>query len=1526
MDNSELLFFDTFSHEISEELNLDLVQFPKPVYISEVRIIPLGARVQADFPGGVRLGATNPSQFEIEFFVNDLSKPGASSFESLGGLEYKQNINIQLECDRKHLPTDGLVLRGLYTTITLAVYGTLTKTLTSPQEVQPPAPTTTPVVVPSPVKEEPVKKSSPAPEPEPEWFHDKQAHPANPPHTPHPPRTPQSSRSSHSPHTPHPPAATPEACAVPTPSPPVHQIPVIDSTRTPSAEPAKSDTWDEDSEKKESPNKFTKRPSTPPAESLVSLSPESISAEEEEAEPEPEEPIETPTIEAEPFEPILSDEDVMADDDPPVLEFEIDESQIDEMYAIHRPDLLALEYQECVKEVDRSNIDKLIDSIALLSKSVSNFNNSTGQEKETFVHNCESLCATLGEIQLSKEDIKNLSNIVDIGLNTELACSQPQPAYKVRHVKVGVRLAEALCRLSVGTDILLQVEAPMRLLSLCMRENVALPVKLAAIRSVDASLISPKIVEEFTKPDNELYKLCLEMLDTAKLARLKYALSSMIRKIHIYELLSEMQDLSVMEIEELTNAYAYATTLMGQPKRHLPASARMEFEREQSRNPRKHLIAYFDHWRLIDRLLLAMCSPESSASCVVACRRFIVLLGDNEEGLKYLLKRSRSTKLMLAALQYDKPGSLGSRLAWRLQIVQCLLAIQNQPDDWTSMRRLHSYLAISEGFEAIVAVVPIGDFVDILVNSLAKEDLMEFAAEILATVIRFSSRVGILQTRANQLLDKLSGQACARDVLPHLNIAATYAHWSRSDVSSLVEIVRKHADRASCLPGELIAACRILQHLAFPSQDDVDPIEPYVELKYPNAVVQVFAADGLSALVSVLEIIGQFYEQPALHRTALSSRKRRLLLVDVLTACVRLVRAMLERLMKCIGSEFKDLTAVTPLLSIYLLVEAIAIKEPPARALSDEIVETLLVFTEAVDPDGSGNVAKSLWTRMLGEVLKIVVSTPCNFAPGLKLLSRLLPPVLSSVTTSARERPRALGLRKLWSAHLQAQSAGLQETLRLLSASWCPELLRLVAAVCRQLSDLAAPTALLVGRCLLDGVAQPLEQHLPILALLAELARHAPMKATLLTLTSPASRAQVKSDQKYPPVIEMMAQGLRQSSDPNVQRELVDLFATLCDHRLSLVESEPSECLDTRLSHSVPSKEPLLCIVAALVDILSGASKYPLEVVESALGVLLTLTKHNYGLYHVKSCLENKPGALKSLLFYIVEEVLEKGDKEKNEALPELVAKFLESLVNCSGDLERTLSLRIQHLATLLSWEPENHPLTKIRFATELVEQLQETEDKDEKEPIPEMLEPLLPPPDALLNQFAQRSIEPSSPSDHRAHKILLEAQSNKSQETVDLLALATELLPADFNLIAETQRVCSKVPSHQASQIKRSDDGSDSREQKQQIIAPTAKTKQPFVTPMRGRSQYANQLRGNTVGVGVGRGADPFRSRPPNTSRPPSLHVDDFVALETCGAQPTGPTGYNKISIRGSGPSRAVVAGSRGRPWVPETRPPYMR
>ncbi|XP_032663265.1 protein virilizer [Odontomachus brunneus] len=1486
MDNTELLFFDTFSHDISEELNLDLVQFPKPVYISEVRIIPLGARVQADFPGGVRLGATNPSQFEIEFFVNDLSKPGASTFESLGGLEYKQNIHIQLECERKQIPTDGLVLRGWYTTITLAVYGTLTKSLNNPQEVNNSTAGSTACV--STLEENP-KGSAQAPsEQQPEWYYENQ-HQTN----------------------------STEICVAATPPPPVQPIQVVEPSRTTAPEPEKveSTQWEEEASCNTG-EKPSKRPSSPPTESLISLSPESISAEEEEAEQQ--EAVEPET--GEPFEPILSDEDIMTDDVPSTAEFECETVQIDEIYALMSPDLLSLEKPGNLEDssVSHETLLKIREILQPLSKSVSHFHNASGQEKETFVHNCESLCAILGPFDFSADNVNELTNIVSAGLDMELARAQPQPAYKVRHVKVGVRLAEALCRLSIGPEILLKVEAPSKLLSLCMRENVALPVKLSALRALDAALISPVIVQEFLNSKINLYRNALTMLDTVKLARLKYALSSLLRKVHVYEYLEETKKFDELGLAELMNAYVCAPTLMAQPKRQLPAGAQMEFEREHTRNPRAHLIAYFEYHKLALHLLLTLSSPDCDFKVIKLIRRFLLHLSDTKEGLFYLLKEAEVVRLMLKALKYELPGA-GCILAWRLQVVQCLIRLKQTPDDWMALKRLHSFLVFPDGLRAILTVMPLGDFMDILIPYLADSNLCEFAAEVISAIVRYSDRVQILQNRAELMLDKAREHAVLRDVTSYLTTAAQASHWDYSDVSSLVTIIRKSAEKAASLPGQLITACRILHYLIFPSNNDIDPMEPYVELKYRNALTQLFAADGLTALITVMANVSEFYEQPFLHRAALTGR-RGMALVALLLPCVKLTRALLERLVKCMATDFKDLTAVVPLLGVYSLIEAVP-SNSTVRSLSEEIVGTLLMFTQAVDSDGSGNVAKSLWTQMLGEVLKMVSLSPCNFVPGLKLLTRLLPPVLTPRETATEDAARVLGLRKLWSAHLQAQASNLTETLRLLCASWNGEVLLLLSTVCKQLSDLAAPTALLVGRCLLDGIlAATPQNNVPILALISDLARHAPVKATLLTLTSPASRAQVKSDQKYPPVIELMCSTLKNNGEVRVQYEILSIFETLCDCSLSLVQ-EDNEPFEKKLTHSVPSKEPLLSILAALIEILATSTKYQLDVIESTLHVLLSLIGHNYGLYHVKSCLENNPGALRALLDHV--STLENPE---TCSLVGLTVTFLENLI-ASDSERRSLHLRTQQLASLISWERNDHPLEKLKRAEELVETLK-AEEREEKEPIPEMLEPLLPTPEALLNQFSRRCARPINNSPSRSTKFSFVAASQvQTENTVDLLALATELLPADFNLLAEAQNLCSKAPPDDATQplqSKPQDEEQENRTEKQS--SPITKSKQPFVTPIRGRSQFTNSLRGGPVGGGVGRGADPFRSRPPNTSRPPSLHVDEFVALETCGAQPTGPTGYNKLSIRGTCPPRAISSGTRSRPWTQETRPPYLR
>ena len=72
-----------------------------------------------------------------------------------------------------------------------------------------------------------------------------------------------------------------------------------------------------------------------------------------------------------------------------------------------------------------------------------------------------------------------------------------------------------------------------------------------------------------------------------------------------------------------------------------------------------------------------------------------------------------------------------------------------------------------------------------------------------------------------------------------------------------------------------------------------------------------------------------------------------------------------------------------------------------------------------------------------------------------------------------------------------------------------------------------------------------------------------------------------------------------------------------------------------------------------------------------------------------------------------------------------------------------------------------------------------------------------------------------------------------------------------------------------------------------------------PFIRPFFGPRE-TNQMN-KRIQAPRGRGRaftrinDPFRSRPPNTSRPPSMHVDDFVALE----RNDNPKRINKEFIR---------------------------
>lgn len=149
-----------------------------------------------------------------------------------------------------------------------------------------------------------------------------------------------------------------------------------------------------------------------------------------------------------------------------------------------------------------------------------------------------------------------------------------------------------------------------------------------------------------------------------------------------------------------------------------------------------------------------------------------------------------------------------------------------------------------------------------------------------------------------------------------------------------------------------------------------------------------------------------------------------------------------------------------------------------------------------------------------------------------------------------------------------------------------------------------------------------------------------------------------------------------------------------------------------------------------------------------------------------------------------------------------------------------------------------------------------------------------------------------------------------------DLIEMIKTCLPPDTNLSNDCKRLLHLSASPQSNR-------------ERTTSAPCFRTRRVEVEPSTGRPEkkmYISRGRG-FGGRSVQSRGDLFRSRPANTSRPPSLHVDDFLALETCGAQPTGPTGYNNfklareiISIRGSsrgrGRGRLLSSSGSGSPY----------
>lgn len=1385
------------------------MQFPKPVYITEVRIIPLGARVQADFPGGVRLGATNPSQFKIELFVNDLGKPGAPTFECLGDFEYNQNNCIHLECGKpddgtRRIPTDGLVLKGFYTTITLAVYGILTaniaEPIVSPRETTPvPEPPVeivvgdVPLGIAEPVLVGPEWPEEPPPVVVPtEVFVQKEYPEPDGEDIPKDPR-PYARRVA-------------AAAVVPSPaepsSPKMMECEVVDKrgkrvsrsterqlhyepgvrsrgrsheySRSPSlckdyvvgavVAPAKrewsrspdygnrsrrirSSSYDrvrrgssydvekEDRRRPRSPIDSPRRPRSPdpmdssndyeeddfrhgavpgglgkyekrPVEGRIKAvaagvtgSPASASAT----------PVASPALMpdedalsgTEQFEPILSDEEITEDYD-----YDMDYDLADEYYKSFNPFVAVLKKFVPEEGLDGTpavikHLENLLKNNKYSAKATADFGGETGDFKEGFVDYTEQCVQLLnqifaledcrakfektmaGWIEKKSDGVQILLNCIKLGLDVDRAMTQPQPAYKLRHMKAGIRLTEFLGSTDVFIKVILEQEDFNifdKLLGLYSQSYMALSIKLMIIRSIYACLDTKQGLDYFLSPEYNGYQILLDLIQENPSTRISFALKSLLKKINVYENLdlvrSTVSDMyatrnqpdfkpdpsmvSILEncFAELTTALSWDAIAYSQPKRFLPVSSKFAIHKDikSSLSANRSFVTFFNVHHLMETIILLLEMKLPCSSLIGAVYDLLATLLKKQQKLHFFADHIDSVNVLLRILFQHCPINdeahpedllhdltrgqlLGLEMAYKLQTVYYLDAIGHTKIDLEKLvEHLQGlfYLANSFGKRYVVEVICMEEnmklFLDLIESEKRtlmkdgspgvkhKSPVLSYSVDLVDCAVRHCNNVGYLVKHGETLLNLVkqheqfesSVSAMLQEMAVYLKPLEINELFANEDINPLMELMTRSLEFITTFPGDLITALRLLRFLGIPEYDGQGQ-PSHVELKYKYTILQLYSADGKTLLISILEKLNTYFDQPAIHASSLASMQG-IILTQILSPLIQVLRKLMTYLIECRNTEFKDLTVIEPLLRTYALMQSVPINATAindAREIQKDIIKILLAFTQPTPMDGldTNNIHKSLWTQMIGELIKFILYGPNYFIPGLLVFSELLPlplPIQCRQELTPVEISKLVKERQLWSAHLHPQSPAITEMIQTICPSSYTPLLVIFSRVCLQLSDLAPNMTLLISKAITDLIIQePLllgnlasTSHARLFSFLGSLVCHASVKVSVLSILSGR-------------IIDLMTNILlnpgQTPAHQQTQENIYMVFQNLLDSEFAMMFGNIAPLM--QLACSLPPKEIIETCCSTIVENISSEEIGP-GVLAAAVRTMLLLTEH----------------------------------------------------------------------------------------------------------------------------------------------------------------------------------------------------------------------------------------------------------------------------------------------------------------------------
>lgn len=499
-----------------------------------------------------------------------------------------------------------------------------------------------------------------------------------------------------------------------------------------------------------------------------------------------------------------------------------------------------------------------------------------------------------------------------------------------------------------------------------------------------------------------------------------------------------------------------------------------------------------------------------------------------------------------------------------------------------------------------------------------KSPILSFSVDIVDFVVRYSENLDYLKKHGENLLNLVkqhdtfepSVAAMLQELAVFLKPLEIENVFSYNDITPLIDLLKRSVEFIATFPGDLIMSLRILRFLAINESK-----QEYKELKYKYYVLQLYSADGISLIVSILDKVTNYFEQPMVHSYLLATTQG-VLLTQILLPSILLLKKMIYHVIMARNIEFRDVSAIESLMKTYTLLHSVtprSVTYKDARRVQREIINVLLIYTQTLAPDGvaTGNIHKSLWTQMLGDVIKYTLNGLYHFIPGLMVLSELLPlllpiPITGKLGLTKQEANRLKTERQLWSAHLHPQSQLIVEMIQTICTSSCPQLLQMISRVCVQLSDLAPNSSLLVSKAIVDLVLnESLQNGLAgaslarLLHFLGNLLNNSSIKVSVLSILSGK-------------LMDLLSNVLTTIKDENehhviAQEHTFMILQNLVDSKISLLfNSEHNP--ELILASGLPSKELIVALSGDILENFCASENMNLSL--AAVRTMVLLTEH----------------------------------------------------------------------------------------------------------------------------------------------------------------------------------------------------------------------------------------------------------------------------------------------------------------------------